>query len=140
MTLILTSQTLGAQPSKFPAGKRIKIEGVELKCYAVPEYKKLMGTHKSLSTCTTKEKLLKQKIANLEKQINAYGKIATLHVNSISILTKDRDRLFGLWEEENKKRHIAENKPQFGSWVSWGTAGTMTAVAGVLLAVILLDD
>lgn len=134
------SQTIQAKPGEFPLGKRVKIEGAELKCYTIPEYKKLMGLYVDLNTCTAKEVLLKQKIANLEKQAAIYNEIADLHLSSIKILTEENKRLFGLWKEENKKRHIAENKPQFGSWLSWGSAGVLAAASAVLLTVILLDD
>jgi hypothetical protein len=53
----------------------------------------------------------------------------------LPVLQGERDRLTALWEEENRRRHDAENAPDL-SWIPWAIAGGF-AISTIVLAIIV---
>ena len=47
----------------------------------------------------------------------------------VGTLQAERDRLFNLWKDENRRRHEAENRPAVGSWIAWSVAAVAAALA-----------
>jgi hypothetical protein len=88
--------------------------------HQIPEYEKIVKDYKLLSD-------------NQDKQVK-------LLKNQVVVLKKDHVRLTKKWTEENKLRHLCENKPNFGSWIAWSVAAAMAATAAVLAGVVIAKD
>ena len=129
--------TAVAQPEHIPVGDRETVGGESLQCYDFENYKKLLIFDAAFEGCLRTNELLVER-HKLEKQRStAFEKIIALQQKSMIIIEKDNDRLFKDWKEENKKRHLAENRPMLGSYIAWSTAGAF-AVATAVLSVIVI--
>ena len=62
--------------------------------------------------------------------VDAYKDINDAQTKKINFLQDDRSRVVDMWREENKKRHIAENKPSYG-WLAAGILSVTTLSFGV---------
>jgi len=78
----------------------------------------------------------KQQLVDFQKLVEAKDEIIKSKDAIIAIQKQDRERLMVKWIEDNRLRHLCENKPAFGSWLAWGTAGVATAVATVLAVIV----
>lgn len=83
--------------------------------------------------------LLEDKVASLDESVTNLKKIIELKDYSMGICGVENKRLFELWKKENKLRHEAENRPRFGSWLSWGIAGGATIAAVVMFGIVVSD-
>lgn len=122
---------------ELPEGKRLKTPQGTFQGYNLQEFKiilRIEADYKSwgiqLPEYRKINKYLQQEVKNRDEQI-------MLMQTQMGVMSEDRERLFKKWKEENLKRHLAENKPEFGSWIAWGAAGVMTAVAAVLAGVLI---
>lgn len=122
----------------LPIGQRATIDSVTYHLFTLDEYKQLLimnfnlkSFESELSFCQDSNSLNNKYISKL------YGKLDSKDI-VIETLTKERDRLTTKWVEENRLRHVAENKPKWGSLISWGIAGVTTVVAVVLAGVIVV--
>jgi hypothetical protein len=140
--LAAATTTAAADPPKhLPPGERInKGKPDEKQCYTFPEFKILLKVDNALTVCQTEKKLLEKKTQDQAKAIADLTAATKLQAASITDLKAENKRLFKLWKTENKKRHEAENKPRWGSWFGWGTAGVMTVATAILVTVIIIDD
>lgn len=125
----LLSKTVAAD--QLPEGERINIGTPnEKQCYDLDEYKQILRIAVNHNNCLEANKLKDEKITSLNLQIGLLEDIVETQEDSINVIQADRDRMFLKWKEENKLRHEAENRPQWGSWVAWSVAAVAT-VAGV---------
>lgn len=126
-----------AQPENIPTGEPKVIQGTRFQCYPFEDFKKLLLVDAQFSSCKKIKGFLEEKNQlEQEKSVNL-SKVIDLQGRSIKTLERENERLFKDWKEENKKRHLAENKPMIGSYVAWGTAGAF-AVATAVLSVIVI--
>lgn len=115
-----------ADESHFPAGARID----DHQCYGLEEYKELLKLHSNYDSCLASLKIANELIA-LDKKVILNLEIIVDHQDSsIATLKVENKRLFGLWKEENRLRHKAENETSWTSWAGWIVAGVATIVAG----------
>ena len=57
-----------------------------------------------------------------KEAVEAYKGISEAQAKKITLLQEDRTRVVDMWKEENKKRHVAENKTSYGWAVAAGLA------------------
>jgi thymidylate synthase len=129
-----------AQTKHIPLGDRIPVNGEIKACYTIEDYKSLLKVDASYDTCLKIRTKLEKKDKIQEQRIVDLSKAVEVQQDSILVLKKENTRLFDQWKAENKKRHIAENKPAFGSYLAWGTAGAFAVATAVLTTVIVLND
>lgn len=156
VALLLASLTLGpvalAQPTsqptaapasqpvlrELPKGERLKTPQGERQGYSLEEMKVLLHIYADYRSWGLQ-------VPQLKLQVDRYGKITLnqsnqlkLQEEQIKILHGERRLLTDKWSKENEKRHLCENKPAFGSWIAWGTAGVMAVVAAVLAGILIV--
>ena len=127
-------------PKNIPKGQRCVSEGETFQCFDLDDYKELLKADVRYVKCLehnrifeTKEQKTKIQIFNLKKAIEIQEE-RTRNVEEYS------NQLYILWLEENKKRHEAENEPQYGSWVLWATTGTFAVTTAVLAGMAIAKD
>lgn len=131
-----------SQPSllELPTGKVVQRGAEKLRGYTLEEFKVILKIHASYKSWGKQVPHLKGLVSNLTELSQNYSKQLKLTKEQLEIANKDRDRLTKKWTEENWKRHLAENKPAFGSWVAWGAAAGFAALSVVLVSVIMSKD
>lgn len=135
MLVVLTSKTAFAD---LPQEKRVNVGGEIHACYDLPQYKELLKLDLDFQVVVNEKLILEKRLDNSLKQTELYKAAAEKQKETVDLYFAENERLYGLWKEENKKRHIAENKPMWGSWLSWGIAGAaMVATASMTTAYVL---
>lgn len=124
----------------LPKGTRLKTPQGTFHGYSLPEMKVILKIEASYRSWGAQLPKYRRKISNYKKLEEAQDKQAKLLENQVSILQKEHVRLTKKWTEENRLRHLCENKPNFGSWVSWSIAATMAATAAVLAGILISKD
>jgi hypothetical protein len=133
--------TAAAEPQHLPKGERIdKGTPTERQCYSQPEFLELLKLDNEHTTCLEQRRLLEKQTAELKSATQNLLEAAKLQAQAAEDLKADRDRLFALWKDENRRRHEAEQKPHWGSWLGWGTAAVMTVATAVLTGVVIARD
>jgi hypothetical protein len=122
---------------RLPEGKRLKIEQRTYQGYTLEEMKVLLKMDVDLEMYSKEIPKFREIIADKTELASELRKIIDAKDEQIRIVSTDKDRLFTKWAEENRKRHLAENKPNWGSWLGWTAAAAMTIVS-VTLAVTLI--
>jgi hypothetical protein len=136
--LILFSSLAHAQVKlyRLPVGTRLILPEGTYQGYSLEEMKIILKMDVDLSVYEPEIVKYKSIISSLEAKDLAKDQIIVSKDKQIKILTDDRARIFNKWSDENKARHVCENKPAFGSWIAWGSAGVATITA-VVLGVVL---
>jgi hypothetical protein len=135
-----TPQPVVEKELKFPKGKRLKTSQGTFQGYTLEEMKVLLKIDAEYRLCFGQTPIY-IKLINDYKELNENkAKQLKLLKNQIQILNQDRDRITKKWTEENRLRHECENKPNFGSWLSWGIAAATTATAAVLAGILVARD
>jgi hypothetical protein len=132
---LTATPSLAEPPKHLPKETREDVgKPTERACYDFEGYKALLKLDNAHTACLARDKLHTEKDAKQEKVAADLRAQMKLLVDSNATLNAENERLFKLWKEENKRRHQAENKPQWGSWAGWTVAGVATAVlAGFIL-------
>lgn len=121
---------------RLPAGKMVDNHRV----YTLEEFKVILRIYSDYVMMIDQMGNYQDEIAYLE-QINRKRSIQIEKaLENIDILQKDRERLYNKWIDENKKRNLAENKPQIGNWISWSLAALSTTAAIILTVVVVSQD
>lgn len=74
--------------------------------------------------------ILEKKLVIAAGAVEAYKDINTAQTEKINFLQDDRKRVVAMWQEENKKRHEAENKPSY-VWLAASVLAVTTLAFGV---------
>jgi len=127
-------------PRELPPGSSVKVGKKTLRGYTLEEFKTILHIHADYKSWHAKIPKLETKILKLEQLANNQVKQISLLGSSVEILKSERKLLTKKWENENRLRHECENKPAFGSWLAWGSAGAVGALATVLVIVLATRD
>lgn len=138
--LLLTSLTASTSHADLlPPSKQYSIDGETRACFNLAGYKSLLKLAVDLGTEMEKNNILSLElvkkdniIVDLDKQIKAKD-------NIIELYKVENLRITHNWEEENRKRHLAENKFDPMKFVYLGAAGVFLVSTVVLGAVIALN-
>ena len=138
--IFLLIPSISLAQGSLPNGKLVEDQGVKLKCFTLEEFKVILKLEADLQTYV-------KQVAKYDKSLSDYDKLRLNLVSQLAskskqvkVLSADLDRLTKKWTEENRLRHIAENRVPFTTWIAWGTAGVATAVATVLVIVLAVRD
>ncbi len=137
--VILTVFCLNTDTSSadlLPKGERINAGTPgEKQCYNLEEYKKILQITISYNNCVAANEVKDLTIVNLREQVVSLGASLALKESTVKALHDENKWLLSKWTAENKKRHEAENKPQWGTWVAWGVAAAATVAAGTAITI-----
>lgn len=133
-TSIPTSQPV---LKELPDGSRIKTKDGTFQGYSLEEMKVILHIHADYRVWGKQIPLLKKQVGDLTILSMNQSHQINLSAVEAGVLRLERDTLFKKWKEENLKRHLAENKPAFGSWIAWGCVAVATTVAAVLAGILI---
>jgi len=148
---LLVSQPVFAAPTtqpvkveyeryRLPKGEPQTIKKERVWTYTLEEMKIILQMDVDLRTAEYKE-LEYIKLQANQSLVNAgLRKQLEFRDKQLTISQEDRKRLFEKWAEENKKRHLAENKPMISSWIAWSSAAAAVAVAAVLGGILIYKE
>lgn len=131
------SLVLGQEYERYrlPLGRRCVVLSQTYQCFNLEEYRELLLMDEDLRYLN---RLHTADVARISSLTHAADEL-TLSLesanSSISLLEAERLRLNSMWEEENRLRHEAENRPDW-NWIPWTLAGGF-AIATVILSVIV---
>lgn len=120
---------------RLPLGRRCSLAAETYQCFNLDEYRELLLMDDDLRNL---DRLHAADIQRLTLLTHASEELtASLEAanSSIELLESERLRLSAMWEEENRLRHEAENRPDW-NWIPWTLAGGL-AIAVVVLGLIL---
>jgi len=122
----------------LPRGKPCEVDGERFQCFTLDEMKELLTFENELRFYETSYPQLFSKVSLLEDE-NSQLKTQLLSTeNQVTVLKGERERIYLKWEEENRLRLKAENKPKFGNPIAWGIAGgEAAAILGLILGMVL---
>jgi hypothetical protein len=120
----------------LPQGTQVKIHDIEYRAFSLEEYKQILILEAKFNALKVDLDYARE-LAALDDQLIGVlrDKVDSLK-RSNTILIKERDRLSVKWKEENRLRHIAENKVPWVSWVGWSVAAAATVASAVLIVVL----
>jgi hypothetical protein len=129
-----------ASKAALPQGIQVKIHDIEYRAFSLEEYKQILILEANFKALEVDLKYANE-LAVLDNKLigKLRDKIDSLK-RSNTILVKERDRLSVKWKEENRLRHIAENKVPWVSWVGWSVAAAATVASAVLVVVLATRD
>lgn len=143
LAAILASQPFVAgarERYRLPAGQRLTTAQGTFQGYTLEEFKLLLKMDVDLESFTQQIPKYVEVLENNDKLISNLHKQLELKDKSITILQEERVRLTEKWTEENRLRHVAENKGSWTPWLAWGAAGVATVVAAVLSVVLIAKE
>jgi hypothetical protein len=141
LAVLLASQpawVLARETYRLPEGMRLTVQQGTFQAYSLEEFKLLLKMDVDLESFTKqipKYIKLQENLTKLNVNINKQLELAQ---NTIKVLYGERDRLTKKWTEENRLRHLAENKPSIMTWLGWGSAAAMGIVATVLAVILVV--
>jgi hypothetical protein len=124
--------------TKLPSGIPCEVDGTRYQCFTLDEMKELLMLENELRYFETNYIQMFKKVSLLEDEnLLLKGQVFSLGEDN-DLLKLDRERIFLKWEEENKLRLEAENKPNFGNPIAWGIVVVEASVIiGLILAMVL---
>jgi hypothetical protein len=125
---------------KLPKGTRLKTPQGTFQGYSLAEFKVVLKIEADYRSWGKQIPILEKLVKDSEQLAENRHKQVKLLQNQVVTLKTDRARITKKWTEENRLRHICENKPAFGSWISWGIAAAATATAAVLAGILIAKD
>ena len=137
VVVIETTRKFVSELPAFPTGKVFVINNERFKGYSLEEIKKLLLIDNSARSFEIQLFKYRKLLSDYDILTNTLTIKSKLQENDIVLLKKNADRLTKKWTEENRLRHLAENKPNFGNWIAWSCAGVTTATALILGTVLI---
>lgn len=138
---IFASATASAQEYtrfRLPDGRRLTVAGETFQGFNLGEYTELLRMDEALRTLT---ELHDTDLARIEALTTASaewrGAFNTCD-SALEISQTERARLLRQLEEENRRRHEAENAPNL-SWIPWTLAGGFAISTAVLALIVGLQ-
>lgn len=138
MLIASSTASASAQSSaRFPEYRYIT-EGEEIYgAFDLGGFKELLRIDADLMLAEAELENTKERLEHLSEALRHYREVVEISNSSLTSLQDYTQTLFAKWEEENKKRHLAENKPNTLALVSWPIAVALAIVVAVETVVIL---
>lgn len=140
---VLASQPLVAgarERYRLPAGQRLTTAQGTFQGYTLEDFKVLLKMDvdlESFSEQIPKYIKLQENLTKLNVNLNEQLQLVN---KNVKILQDERLRLTKKWTEENRLRHLAENKVSWTTWFAWGAAGVATLVAAILGVILVVKE
>ena len=136
MTLIVTcllTTTVNADPVSIYALKQSVLPDGERRggqmCYTLEGFKSLLLIDTALTLCKEELTIIKFQLHQYDRMLMDMESVSEIQDKVIDAQTVELQRMYKDWKEENRLRHLAENRPQWGSWAGWVVAGVASLVA-----------
>lgn len=128
-----------AEPQHLPQGKRITAGDppAELQCYDLGGFKDLLKLDVNYASLLKEQKLLNSKIEAFGYMVDNLYDAVENQKTALKASEQQSDHLYKMWQEENLKRHRAENAPKPSTWIGWSVAGAF-AVSTLVLGLIVV--
>lgn len=148
ITILIVNLFLGpvvwAQPSidfwPLPEGRIVETDDERYKAYTLEEFKTIIRIY-------TDYKIWGSQISFLQDQVDELVRLSVikdnqldLRLKEIEIYKRERDLLTEKYLKENKLRHECENRPNFGSWLAWGSAAVLGTIAIVVTGILISKE
>src|SRR5690606_8663137 len=128
---------LATEPSALadplPQGKPKIVDGETLQGYDLAGYKSLVVLGAEVVSLRETTSALQAQVDHLEESVSLLESVRAAQDEKIHMYSEENQRLYDMWKEENRKRHEAEARPDWGSALAWGAAGTFAVSTAVLL-------
>lgn len=139
MVIFLFAAPAAAQDTytryRLPDSVSVQLDGERHQAFNLGGYTELLRMDNDLRKLTLWHVVDEQRIARLEEAGAQY----TLALDAANLALEDteadRQRIYLLWEEENRRRQELENAPDY-SWIPWTLAGGL-AVSTLVLALVV---
>lgn len=120
---------------RLPLGRRCTVGTTTYQCFDLPEYRELLLMDSDLHLAVENHVTDVSRIASLTLATDELRLALNDAEAARTLLEAERVRLAAMWEEENRLRHEAENRPTF-DWIPWTIAGGL-AISTLILAIIV---
>lgn len=119
--------------SNPPTGTRAQVNGETMECFTLEQYKRVLQQDVNLTAKTAENTILQSKVEQQALVIDNLVQIRIAQERTVSLLSESNDRLFTMWDAENKRRHEAESKPSVAfPYLAWTTVGVLALSTAVL--------
>lgn len=141
LLLTLAPASVAAQYVRYrlPDGRRCTVAAQTYQCFDLPEYQQLLHIDEDLRHYTELSEIAERRVTLLTQSTENLRLALDASQRNVTLLEAERVRLTALWEEENRLRHEAEERPEW-DWIPWTLAGGFaiaTLVLGIILGVAL---
>lgn len=137
---LLTSSASAQEYVRFrlPDGRRLTVAGEIFQGFNLGEYTELLRMDEDLRNLTALHVTDLARIEELTTATAEWRSAVDACNSSLEISQIERERLLRQLEEENRRRHEAENAPNF-SWIPWTLAGGFAISTAVLALIVGLQ-
>lgn len=137
---LLTSSASAQEYVRFrlPDGRRLTVAGEIFQGFNLGEYTELLRMDEDLRNLTALHVTDLARIEELTTATAEWRSAVDACTSSLEISQIERERLLRQLEEENRRRHEAENAPNF-SWIPWTLAGGFAISTAVLALIVGLQ-
>lgn len=144
LLVALPLNTLADPLLPLPTGDRVNV-GTETspdlrQCFSLEDMKKIVTIYYvGYIPCAEEKQLLQDRLVLAEDEINHLGQIIVVQQESLVKLATENERIFDKWKEENRLRHIAEQKG-WTDHLGWAAAATFGISTAILTGIIIIRD
>jgi hypothetical protein len=137
---LLTSSASAQEYVRFrlPDGRRLTVAGEIFQGFNLGEYTELLRMDEDLRNLTAVHVTDLARIEELTTATAEWRSAVDACNSSLEISQIERERLLRQLEEENRRRHEAENAPNL-SWIPWTLAGGFAISTAVLALIVGLQ-
>ncbi|NJL54368.1 hypothetical protein HC928_03655 [bacterium] len=138
LVLVLVAPPVHAQTYerfRLPEGTRLVVRGETYQGFDLGEYRELLHMDEDLRQFSERLIVLQNQVTELSQAATSLTQALRVSQSSIELLEEERTRLTELWEDENRRRHQAENRPEW-DWIPW-TLSAVLAAAVVVLSIVV---
>jgi hypothetical protein len=123
---------------RLPDGRRLTVAGEIFQGFNLGEYTELLRMDEDLRNLTAVHVTDLARIEELTTATAEWRSAVDACNSSLEISQIERERLLRQLEEENRRRHEAENAPNL-SWIPWTLAGGFAISTAVLALIVGLQ-
>lgn len=123
---------------RLPDGRRLTVAGEIFQGFNLGEYTELLRMDEDLRNLTALHVTDLARIEELTTATAEWRSAVDACNSSLEISQIERERLLRQLEEENRRRHEAENAPNL-SWIPWTLAGGFAISTAVLALIVGLQ-
>jgi len=134
--IFLTPVIVSAQPSaRFPDSVQLQVDGEIYRGFNLENFRALLHLDLDLQQALTNLEDQRGLAAALDLQVQDLRLAQTLTQESLTVLSADRERIYDLWEEQNRLLHECESKPRLFGALGWTVAAILAVVlSGVIIS------
>ena len=117
-------------PKLLPLGRKITVDhDGTFKCFDLPEWKLALSLDDELHRASPKIVLMEEKLDLQTEQIAGLTTIRISLKNDLDLAKGEVSKMTGMWEEENKARHLAEASRDTWRTIAFAAGGVVITMA-----------